>query len=114
MLHRGGGRATNGGDAVQAFSCILINLLKRTSPQPDACVPARIGMITKHPHYGLAVCYRVGEDVVEKTCTKALALVVASNASQSNNMNEGYQMITEGVKRDANMKGGNENFNGIW
>ena len=28
----------------------------------------------------------------------AVALVIASNASKSDNMNDGYQMITEGVK----------------
>ena len=36
--------------------------------------------------------------VFKKRCTRAIALVVANNASKSDNMNEGYQMITEGVQ----------------
>ena len=76
----------------------LMALLSRTEPASNACVPACLSMITKNPHYGLSVRYKVEGGVVEKTCTKAVALVVASNASKSDNMNEGYQMITENVK----------------
>ena len=34
---------------------------------------------------------------IKKRCTKAVVLVCARSASKSDNMNEGYQMITEGV-----------------
>ena len=41
-------------------------------------------------------------EVVKKRCTRAVALVIANNASKSNNMNEGYQMSTEGVSDPLN------------
>ena len=68
-----------------------------TEPQADACVPAALYMIRKDPHYGLVVSYAVKEQTVVKHCTRAVALVAASSASRSENMNEGYQMVTEGV-----------------
>ena len=76
----------------------LMTLLSRTEPGSNACVFACLSMIRKHPHYGLSVLYVVDGTVVEKTCTKAVALVAASTASKSANMNEGYQMTTENVK----------------
>ena len=76
----------------------LVNLLQRTDPQTNACVPAGISMIKKDPHYGLSVSYVVNDQIVHKNCTRALALVMATNPSKSENMNEGYQMTTEGVK----------------
>ena len=36
--------------------------------------------------------------MVQKNCTRAVALVIATSASKSDNMNEGYKMTTEGVK----------------
>ena len=76
----------------------LINLLSMTEPPSNACVPACLSMIRKHPHYGLSVTYMVGGEAVEKTCTSARALVITSNASIPTNMNAGYQMTTEDVK----------------
>ena len=73
-----------------------------TDPQTNACVPAGISMIKKGLHYGLSVSYVVNEQLVCKNCTRALALVMASNPSKSENLNEGYQMITEGVKDALN------------
>ena len=55
-------------------------------------------MIRKDPHYGLVVSYVVEEQVIKKRCTRAVALVIATSASKSDNLNEGYQMITENVK----------------
>ena len=76
----------------------LVNLLQRTDPQTNACVPAGISMIKKDPHYGLSVSYNVNDQIVHKNCTRALALVMATSPSKAENMNEGYQMTTEGVK----------------
>ena len=65
-------------------------------------------MIAKAPYYGLEVIYEVPGIVAEpaskdgvrrahKKCTRAMTLVHAPNASRMEKMNEGYQMITEGV-----------------
>ena len=54
-------------------------------------------MIEKDPHYGFSISYIVDNEVVKKRCTGAAVLVVTNNASKSDNMSEGYQMITEGV-----------------
>ena len=59
-------------------------------------------MIKKDPHYGLSVSYKVEDQIIRKRCTRAVALVRASSASRSDNMNEGYQMITEGVRDPLN------------
>ena len=85
-------------DTPSKRSLTLLNLLKNTEACTDACVPAGIGMIRKDPHYGLAVSYVVEEQVIKKRCTRAVALVIATSASKSDNLNEGYQMITENVK----------------
>ena len=87
-------------DTPSKSSLILLSLLEKTEAQTDACVPACISTIKKDPHYGLSVSYVVDGEVIQKRCTKAVALVSASSASKSDNMNEGYQMVTEGV-RDA-------------
>ena len=89
-------------DTPSKRSLELLNLLQMTDPQTNACVPAGISMIKKDPHYGLSVSYVVDEQVVCKNCTRAPALVMASNPSKSENLNEGYQMITEGVKDALN------------
>ena len=85
-------------DTPSKRSLTLVNLLKNTEACTDACVPAGIGMIRKDPHYGLAVSYVVEEQVIKKRCTRAVALVIATDASKADNLNEGYQMITENVK----------------
>jgi len=90
-------------DTPSKSSLILLTLLERTEAQTDSCAPACISMIKKDPHYGLVVSYMVEGQVIKKRCTKAVALVYATGASKSDNMNEGYQMITEGV-RDAPMR----------
>ena len=84
-------------DTPSKKSLALLNLLERTEANTDACAPAGISMIKKDPHYGLSIFYVVEEQVVKKRCTRAIALVIANNASKSDNMNEGYQMITENV-----------------
>ena len=84
-------------DTPSKSSLALLGLLERTDAHTDACAPAGISMIKKDPHYGLSVSYVVEQQVIKKRCTRAVALVIASSASKSDNMNEGYQMITEGV-----------------
>ena len=79
-------------------SFTLLNLLEHTEASTDACVPAGIGMIRKDPHYGLAVSYEVDNTVIKKRCTRAVALVLATTASKSEILNEGYQMTTENVQ----------------
>jgi hypothetical protein len=44
------------------------------------------------------VSYTIDEKTITKRCTKAIALVVASKPTVSDNMNDGYQMTTDGVK----------------
>ena len=80
----------------------LITLLTMIDPQTNACVPAGVSMIAKDPHYGLLVSYVVDGTVVHKHCTKAIALVVARTPTVSENMNAGYQMVTDGVKDPLN------------
>jgi hypothetical protein len=89
-------------DTPSKSSLALLNLLERTDAHTDACAAAGISMIKKDPHYGLSITYMVEGDVVKKRCTRAVALVIANNASKSDNMNEGYQMITEGVSDPLN------------
>ena len=76
----------------------LINLMKMTDPETDAGVHACISNIRKDPHYGLSVSYVVEDQIIYKNCTKAHALVIASKASESEHIGEGYQMITRDVK----------------
>ena len=85
-------------DTPSKRSLTLLNLLEHTEACTDACVPAGIGMIRKDPHYGLAVSYVVEQLIIKKRCTRAVALVIATSASKSDNLNEGYQMVTENVK----------------
>ena len=78
----------------------LMSLLSMTEPDTNACVPAALHMITKDPHYGLAVAYTTdaGEYTICKRCVKAIALVVATKPTLSDHVNGGYQMITDDVK----------------
>ena len=85
-------------DTPSKRSLELLTLLEMTDPQTNACVPAGINMIQKNPHYGLSVSYIVDGIVVQKNCTRTIALVLATTASKSDNMNEDYQIITENVK----------------
>ena len=55
-------------------------------------------MIRKDPHYGLAVSYVVEDQVIKERCARAVALVIATSASNSDKLNEGDQMMTENVK----------------
>ena len=89
-------------DTPSKSSLTLLTLLKQTEARTDACAPASISMIKKDPHYGLSVSYKVEDQIIRKRCTRAVALVRASSASRSDNMNEGYQMITEGVRDPLN------------
>ena len=84
-------------DTPSKSSLTLLKLLEQTHARTDVYVPAGIRMIKKDPHYGLSVSYKIDNQVIRKRCTRAVALVCASNASKSENMNEGFQMITEGV-----------------
>ena len=84
-------------DTPSNSSLTLLSLLEQTDAHTDACAAAGISMIKKDPHSGLSVSYVVENQTVKKRCTRAVALVIASNASKSDNMNQGYQMITEGV-----------------
>ena len=52
------------------------------------CLPARLGMISKSPHYGLNVCY--DGEIVEYT--NALALVTTHRQSDMQAFGGGYQM----------------------
>ena len=85
-------------DTPSKRSLDLITLLTMTDAQTNACVPAALSMITKDPHYGLSVSYAVDGETITKQCIKAIALVVASNPTVSDNMNDGYQMRTDGVQ----------------
>ena len=85
-------------DTPSKSSLILLFLLERTEMNTDACAPAAVKMIRKDPHYGLSVSYQVSGECFKKQCTRAIALIVTSSPSRSEIMNEGYQMITEGVK----------------
>ena len=86
------------GDTQSTSSMRLLNLLSHTEMNTDACAPAALKMIRKDPHYGLSVSYQVSGEWFKKQCTRAIALIVTSSPSRSEIMNEGYQMITEGVK----------------
>ena len=89
-------------DTPSKSSLTLLTLLEHTEARTDACAPASMSMIKKDPHYGLSVSYMVENQLVRKRCTRAVALVRASSASRSDNMNEGFQMITEGVRDPLN------------
>ena len=89
-------------DTPSKSSLILLKLLEQTEARTDVYAPASITMIKKDPHYGLSVSYKVESQVIKKRCTRAVALVRASSASRSANMNEGFQMITEGVRDSLN------------
>ena len=69
-----------------------------TDLQTDSCIPATLETITKDPHYGFSVAYMVEGETVTKQCTKAIALVIATKPTVSDNMKGGYQMTTEGVQ----------------
>lgn len=75
----------------------LLGLLACADSQTDSCAPAHINMITKSPHYGLSIEYKVEGAIVKKQCTRVVALVAASTTSEMVQMNEGYQMTTKGV-----------------
>ena len=85
-------------DTPSKRSLDLIELLTRTDVQTNACVPAALSMIAKDPHYGLSVSYEVEGKTITKQCTKAVALVVASTPTISENLNDGYQMSTDAVQ----------------
>ena len=85
-------------DTPSKSSLTLLTLLENTEARTDAWAPASMSMIKKDPHYGLSVSYMVEGEVIRKRCTRAVALVRASGASRSDNMNEGFRMITEGVR----------------
>ena len=85
-------------DTPSKSSLILLKLLEQTEARTDVYAPASIRTIKKDPHYGLSVSYVVDSQVITKRCTRAVTLVRASSASRSDNMNEGFQMITEGVR----------------
>ena len=76
----------------------LMPLLSMTDAQTDACAPAVLAQITKHPHSGLCVTYAQGTETITKQCTKAVALVVASTPTEAEMVNDGYQMTTHGVQ----------------
>ena len=76
-------------DTPSKSSLTLLSLLERTEAHTDACAPAGISMIKKDPHYGLSVSYMVEQQLIQKRCTRTVALVSASSASKSDNMNEG-------------------------
>ena len=84
-------------DTPSKQSLTLLKLLEQTEANADACVVAGISMIQKDPHYGLSVQFKVEGQVIQKRCTRAVALVCASKASEADNMNEGYQMLTKDV-----------------
>ena len=84
-------------DTPSKKSLTLLKLLEQTEANTDACVVAGISMIHKDPHYGLSVHFKVEGQVIKKRCTRAVALVCASKASEAENMNEGYQMLTKDV-----------------
>ena len=85
-------------DTPSKSSLTLLRLLEHTEARTDACAPASLSMIKKDPHYGLSISYMVENKSIKKRCTRAVALVRASSASRSDNMNEGFQMITEEVR----------------
>ena len=70
----------------------LPSLFEQTDARTHACAAAG-----KDSHYGLSLTYMVDNEIVNQRCTRAVALVIANNAFKSDNVNEGYQMITEGV-----------------
>jgi len=76
----------------------LMSLLSMTDPDTNSCLPAVLSNITKDPHYGLLVSCALDGKTVVKQCTKALALGIACKPTQSDNLNEGYRMVTQGVQ----------------
>ena len=76
----------------------LMALLSMTDPDTNSCLPAVLSKITKDPHYGLLVSCALDGNIVVKQCTKALALAIACKPTQSDNLNDGYRMITHGVQ----------------
>ena len=84
-------------DTPSKKSLTLLKLLEQSEANADACVVAGISMIQKDPHYGLSVHFKVEGQVIKKRCTRAVALVCASKASEAENMNEGFQMLTKDV-----------------
>ena len=85
-------------DTPSKGSLVLLNLLRATRVDTDACVPAALGMVTKSPHYGLKVRYVVDGTEGTRHCTNATVLVAATKASKMDKMNEGYMMTTEGIR----------------
>ena len=55
-------------------------------------------MVSKAPHYGLAVAYEIEREIVTKKCASAHVLIAATSASVMEKLNEGYQLTTENVK----------------
>jgi hypothetical protein len=76
----------------------LMTLLSMTDPDTNSCLPASLSMVTKDPHYGLLVSYTLDGSTVVKQCTKAFVLALASKPTQSDIVNDGYQMTTHGVE----------------
>ena len=90
----------------------LGRLLSSTDVRTDSCAPATLDTITKHPPYGFSVAYIVEGEAVTKQCTKAIALVIATRPTVSDNMNGGYQMTTDGVQ-DPSGKTSHANYSSL-
>ena len=73
-------------DTPSKRSLELLRLLHMTDPETQACVPAGIGMIKKHPHDGLSVTYVADNQTVKNNCSTAIALVIVYAASRSDSM----------------------------
>ena len=85
-------------DTPSKGSLVLLNLLRATHVDTNACVPAALGMVTKSPHYGLKVRYVVEGAEVTRHCTNAFVLVAATEPSKMEKMNDGFMMTSEGIR----------------
>ena len=69
-------------DTPSKSSLTLLSLLEQTDAHTDACAAVGISMIKKDPHSFLSVTYMVEHQIVKKRCARAVALVIANNASK--------------------------------
>ena len=76
----------------------LLKLLEETPANADACVACPISAIRQDPHYGLCVHFDVEGELVKKKCKRALTLVRATKASETEKIGADFMMITKDVE----------------
>ena len=94
-------RKIDGRYAIQAILGALQNA-QLADIRTDSSVFATLNTITKDPLYGVSVASLVEGETVTKQYTKAIALVVTTRPTVSDNKGGGYQMTAEGVQDPFN------------